>query len=223
MRQVGTDYTDLAEVERYDKRMAEFRDVDSENRNLLAILQLPSGSSLLEIGCGTGRFSRAAAASGLAVTAIDVSPAMLRYVDKKAQEEGLKGLTTRHAGFLTMDFPDASFDAALSGAALHHLPDAWKFIALRNVARVLKPGGQFLLGDVIFPTASGEPPGKVFEKFIRSFHGMRSEASRHVSSEFSTYDWILEGLLSRAGFSYQMIPNPSESFLLYHCRKKGSA
>jgi hypothetical protein len=50
---------------------------------------------------------------------------------------------------------------------------------------------------------------------------MRSDAARHVASEFSTYDWILEGLLSRAGFSYQMIANPSESFLLYHCRKNG--
>jgi putative AdoMet-dependent methyltransferase len=221
MKQVGTDFTDEAEVEQYDRRMAGFRDVDAENRKLLGVLGLPQGSSLLEIGCGTGRFSRAAAAEGLVVTAIDVSLTMIRYVEKKAAEEGLKGLATRHAGFLTMDFSDETFDAALSGAALHHLPDAWKLVGLRNVARVLKPGGQFLLGDVVFPTAAGEAPEVTFEKFVKSFTGKRIEAAGHVAREFSTYDWIMEGLLRRAGFDFKVIASPSESFFLYHCRKPG--
>lgn len=60
MQQVGTDYTDLAEVERYDQRMGSFRDVEKENRTMLEMLNLPTGSSVLEVGCGTGRFARAA-------------------------------------------------------------------------------------------------------------------------------------------------------------------
>jgi putative AdoMet-dependent methyltransferase len=219
MQQVGTDFSDEAEVEKYDRQMAEFRDVDAENRKLLEILGLPPGSRLLEIGCGTGRLSRTAAAAGLVVTAIDVSPTMIRYVEKKAAEEGLKWLTTRHAGFLTMDFPDETFDAVLSGAALHHLPDAWKLVALRNVARVLNPGGQFLLGDVVFPTVGNGALDEGFEEFVKSFTGRSIDAARHVAREFSTYDWIMEGLLSRAGFNYQVIANPRESFFLYHCRK----
>ena len=71
MQQVGTDYADVAQVEIYDARMGAFRDVDGENREMLDRLGLAPGAAVLEIGCGTGRFSRAAAsltgsASGVA-------------------------------------------------------------------------------------------------------------------------------------------------------------
>lgn len=77
LQQVGTDYTDLAQVRAYDERMAVFREVGAENREMLGQLGLPRGAAVLEIGCGTGRFARAAAAAGMVVTAIDVSAIML--------------------------------------------------------------------------------------------------------------------------------------------------
>ena len=217
MQQVGTDYTDLAQVRAYDERMGAFRNVDAENREMLSLLQLPRGAAVLEIGCGTGRFARAAAAAGLSVTAIDVSAIMLDYVRERVVAEGLPDIAMRHAGFLTMDLPAASFDAVVSGAALHHLPDAWKLVALQNVARVLKPGGQFILRDVVFVPDEVEAPGRCFERFAACVPGMRIEAARHVAQEFSTYDWIMEGLLARAGFSIRSKDNPGESFVIYHC------
>ena len=216
MQQVGTDYTDLSEIAAYDARMAEFRDVDAENREILELLNLPAGAAVLEIGCGTGRFARAAAAAELAVTAIDVSARMLEFLAQRTKPE----IATQHAGFLTMDFPAARFDAAVSGAALHHLPDAWKLVALRNVARVLKPGGQLMLRDVVFVLAEGDAPESCFERFVNSFPNMRTEVARHVAREFSTYDWILEGLLSRAGFEILSTKRHSESFIEYHCRRR---
>lgn len=220
LQQVGTDYADLREIEKYDERMAEFRDVDGENRAMLAQLALPGGAAVLEIGCGTGRFARAAAAAGLCVTAIDIAANMLAYVQHQAAAAGLPQIHTRHAGFLTMDLPAASFAAAVSGAALHHLPDAWKLVALRNVARVLQPGGQFILRDVVFSLAENEAPEVCFERFAHSFSTMRVEAARHVAREFSTYDWIMEGLLERAGFEILSRSVVSESFQVYHCRKR---
>lgn len=220
MQQVGTDYSDAAEVAAYDSRMATFRDVDAENRLILDTLVLPSGSKVLEIGCGTGRFVRAAAAAGLEVFAADVSSVMLAYVAQKCAETGLKIGGLQHAGFLTMDFPEGEFDAVVSGAALHHLPDAWKYVALHNIARVLKTGGQLYLKDVVFSVEDGEMPEAVFERFAAGFPQMRAEAARHAAAEFSTYDWIMAGLLTRAGFEIREATKVSESFFVYHCVKK---
>jgi ubiquinone/menaquinone biosynthesis C-methylase UbiE len=219
IQQIGTDYNSLAEVEDYDARMATFRDVDEENRRILAAIALPAGGAVLEIGCGTGRFARSAAAAGYRVSAVDVSAQMLAFVKKKTLSEGLSGIVLRHAGFLTMDFPDAHFDAVVSGAALHHLPDAWKLVALRNVSRVLKPRGQLLLRDVVFAPTAGESPEACFESFCSAFPERREEAAQHVAVEFSTYNWIMEGLLMRAGFDILSTAHPSASFSVYHCRK----
>jgi ubiquinone/menaquinone biosynthesis C-methylase UbiE len=221
MQQVGTDYTDISEVAAYDARMATFRDVDAENRLILETLAMPLGARVLEIGCGTGRFIRAASAAGIEAFAVDVSQVMLDYVAQKCAETGLRVAALQHAGFLTMDFPGGKFDAVVSGAALHHLPDAWKLVALGNIARVLKPGGQFHLKDVVFSIADGETPETCFERFAAGFPQMRAEAARHVAAEFSTYDWIMEGLLIRAGFEIVETTKVSASFLVYHCRKNG--
>lgn len=219
MQQVGTDYTDLAQVAAYDDRMASFRNVEAENREMLGMLGLPPGAAVLEIGCGTGRFARAAAAAGMAVSVADVSAGMLEYVRQRAGAEGLPEIVARQCGFLTMDFPAAGFDAVVSGAALHHLPDAWKLVALRNVLRVLKPGGQMILRDVVFALEKGESPESCFERFAAGLPNMRTEAARHIAREFSTYDWIMDGLLLRAGFEIRSKTCSGESFLVYHCQK----
>lgn len=220
MRQIGTDYADTDEVGVYDKRMASFRDVDAENAGILDTLNLAAGAAVLEIGCGTGRFARYAASAGLTVYAADISEIMLEYLRCKVKEQGLPHIHTVHAGFLTMDFPPASFDAVVSVAALHHLPDLWKLVALRKIAHVLKPGGQFLLRDVVFTAADNQESQESFVKFIDSFGELiRPGAIGHVRQEYSTYDWIMEGLLKRAGFEIVHTGKVSEGFALYHCKK----
>lgn len=219
MQQVGTDYTDVAEIAAYDERMATFRDVEAENREMLDMLALAPGAAVLEIGCGTGRFVRAAAKTGYAAAAIDVSAKMLEYLGGRTKEEGLPDIRLQHAGFLTMDFPEASFDAVVSGAALHHLPDAWKLAALRNIARVLKSGGKFILRDVVFVLKENESPEACFERFTSSFPNMRAEAARHAAQEFSTYEWIMDGLLGQAGFKILSKTMPMENFIVYLCGK----
>lgn len=217
-QQIGTDYTSTREIEDYDTRMASFRDVAGENAKILSTLSLPEGAAVLEIGCGTGRFARTAATAGLSVTAIDVSERMLEYVSRKSKEEGLPDIVTRHAGFLSMDFPQASFAAVVTSAALHHLPDAWKLVALRNIARVLAPGGFLFLKDVVFVLRNGDAPEQCLERFADSVTGMRKETARHVAKEFSTYDWILDGMLQQSGFAIISKTIVGESLIEYHCR-----
>lgn len=122
MQQVGTDYANVAEVERYEQRMGEFRNLPAEDAAISDILALPEGSHILEIGTGTGHFARVAARAGHRVTALDVSSAMLQYAKARAKAEELTGIEFCHAGFLTFTASPATFDAAVSVAVLHHLP-----------------------------------------------------------------------------------------------------
>ena len=187
IQHVGTNFADVAEVERYERRMGEFRDLAAEDAAILALLELPPNSRILEIGTGTGHFSRRAAAAGHRVTAIDISPAMLQYADNRAKLEGLAGIEFHHGGFLTFSAPPASFDAAVSAAALHHLPDFWKAVALQNIRRMLKPAGQFLLHDVVFPW-DAENYHRPIEAFIQGVpegmrqvgHGPRCQRIQHA-------------------------------------------
>jgi cyclopropane fatty-acyl-phospholipid synthase-like methyltransferase len=218
IQQVGTDYADIAEVERYEQRMGEFRDLAAEDAAILATLDLPAQSRILELGTGTGHFARAAALAGHRVTAVDVSPTMLQYARDRAQRAGLSGLDFEHAGFLTFSAAPATFDAAVSVAALHHLPDLWKAVALQNVHRALKPGGQFLLHDVVF-LWNDTPLETQFDTLVHSIpESTRAGAIGHIAKEFSTLDWIMAGLLTRAGFRIRRVVNTQAALVQYLCQ-----
>ena len=166
---------------------------------------MPAGSRILEIGTGTGHFALAAARAGHRVTAVDVSQPMLDHAAARAKAEGLAGVEFQQAGFLTLAVPPAKFDAAVSSHAMHHLPDLWKAAALANIRRALRPGGRFLLCDVVFSALDGDPRPQ-FDPFLAAMPpAMRERSAGHVANEFSTLDWIMEGLLTRAGFAIERI------------------
>ncbi len=217
IQQVGTDYSDVAEVERYEQRMGEFRDLPAEDAAILDALALAKGARILEIGTGTGHFARAAAKAGYRVTALDVSPAMLKYAEDRATADGLSGIEFRQSGFLTLSAVPATFDAAVSVAVLHHLPDLWKAVALANIHRALKPGGRFLLCDVVFSSKDRDPRAQ-FDAFLNAVpQSMRDGACCHVAKEYSTLDWIMEGLLTRADFSIEGIVDTEAPLIQYRC------
>ena len=116
-------------------------------------------------------------------------------------------------------------DVVTTKAALHQLPDFWKQQALLNVAAMLRPGGLFYLWDVVFSfdpadadaelerwiAASGRPAGEGFT---------RADFESHVRDEFSTYAWILEGLLARAGFDIVTSEFPTPTHAEFVCRRR---
>jgi putative AdoMet-dependent methyltransferase len=217
IQHLGTDFADTAEVERYEQRMGEFRDLAAEDAAILTDLALPPKSRILEIGTGTGHFARAAAKAGHCVTAIDVSPAMLQHIENRAKLDGQNNIELHHAGFLTFSAEPASFDAAVSATVLHHLPDFWKAVALQNVHRMLKPGGLFVLRDVVFAWDT-EDYRRPLLAFINAMpEGMRKATTGHVAKEHSTLDWIMEGLLVRAGFKILQIDAARAPLIQYLC------
>ena len=204
MKHSGVDYQDAATAAEYDSRHGQFRDYEAAARLILERLGTDSGMTVIDLGCGTGAFVIPAARHLKMIHAVDISPAMLDRLKEKASEAGITNVETHHAGFLTYVHEGGPADAAVSVAALHHLPDFWKGVALRRLHAALKPGGKFYLFDVVFPFL----PGEHVAEFDRWADGMREKAGDsmaeetvvHIRDEYSTYAWIMEGLLERAGF-----------------------
>jgi len=110
----------------------------------------------------------------------------------------------------------------VSSAALHHLPDMWKWIGLLNVSKMLKPGGKFYLFDVVFPMM--EDYTGCFNGWVDAFAGQvgrefAAEVETHIRDEFSTFDWVMEGLLRRAGFRIDNAEYNDQLGATYICTK----
>ena len=113
---------------------------------LLEAATLTAGAQVLDVACGTGLIAfQAAQAVGAAgrVVGIDLSQRMVEAASKSASE-----LQVHNVDFVRMDaaqlaLPDAHFDVVLCSLGLMYLPDPAR--AVREMRRVLKPGGQLLL------------------------------------------------------------------------------
>lgn len=202
--QVGTDYRDEGEVRCYDERMQRLRDTAGEIDAIRQAVELTEDMIVLEIGTGTGELALGLARHCRHVFGVDVSETMLTYAGNKAHGRGATNVSFHRGGFLSGFQPPSRVDAVVSQLALHHLPDFWKGVAVRRLWGALKPGGRLYLRDVVFPSATedydayfsaaiGEIRSKAGEEMARS-------VANHIQKEFSTLDWILEGMLARAGF-----------------------
>ncbi len=112
----------------------------------------PYGNAL-EVGCGTGFFLLNLKQAGVldegAVT--DISPGMVQVAQRNAEQLGFT-VDGRVADAESLPFGDAQFDLVVGHAVLHHIPDVE--LAMREVLRVLKPGGRFVFcGE---PTQRGD-------------------------------------------------------------------
>jgi ubiquinone/menaquinone biosynthesis C-methylase UbiE len=95
-----------------------------------------------EFGCGTGTTALRLAPSLARLVAIDISSEMIAIAREKAQAEGCSNVTFEVATPDAARFPDETFDVALGFNVLHLV--AARDAALRNVHRMLKPGGLFI-------------------------------------------------------------------------------
>ena len=202
-RQVGRDYGNKTEVDVYDSSHANFRDIEAESNQVLDILQIKAGDTLIDFGSGTATFAIQAARRGVNVHAVDISQAMLAHAKTKATQAGVLQLEFHHAGFLTYEHPEEAADVITTTFAFHHLPDFWKGIALNRINRMLKPGGQFYLRDVIIEESNALEKIGVFitKQELAGGAFLREDAEGHFRDEYSTYDWVMDGLLFRSGFS----------------------
>lgn len=116
------------------------------HRELLERAELRSGQRVLEIGCGPGTLLRLARSQhpDIDLVGLDPDPDAL---DRARRRLGIAARLDR--GFAdALPYPDASVDRVLSSFMWHHLEPADKPAALREIARVLRPGGRLHLVDI---------------------------------------------------------------------------
>jgi ubiquinone/menaquinone biosynthesis C-methylase UbiE len=113
-------------------------------REALEHITLPKGAKALDVATGAGHTGLYLAGRGFDVTLADLARPMLEHAAKTATERGLTVQTRQHAAE-QLPYPDATFDLVSCRVAAHHFSSPEEFV--RESARVLKPGGYFLLID----------------------------------------------------------------------------
>ncbi|MFP5068865.1 class I SAM-dependent methyltransferase [Pseudonocardia nantongensis] len=138
---------------------------------LVAQAGIQPGSTVLEIGCGTGNVILRAkqAVPSATVIGLDPDPDALAIARRKAADDGLV-LQLDHGYAAELPYADGGVDRVLSSLMLHHLPADEQVAALREVRRVLAPGGSLHLVDLDEdPRVSGPmaPLNKVLTAVLR--------------------------------------------------------
>jgi ubiquinone/menaquinone biosynthesis C-methylase UbiE len=105
---------------------------------------------ILDAGVGTGRNIAFYPSSGVEMIGVDLSPAMLRRAERRRAALG-RPVELRRMDVTRLDFADASFDAAVATFLFCVLPDDDQVPALRELARVVKPGGAIRLLEYVRP------------------------------------------------------------------------
>ena len=216
----GQEHLDSAYVAGYDRKAgADWAD----ELALLHGLGLDEARTLVDLGAGTGALALAAAPLCRRVVAVDVSPAMLAVLREQAERAGLRNLECVQAGLLSYEHQGEPADFVYSRHALHHLPDFWKALALQRVATMLRPGGVLRLRDLVFSCEPGEV-GRTVEAWLagaadRPEDGWaRAELETHLREEYSTFSWLLEPMLERAGFAIRRTEySASRVYATYVC------
>ncbi len=150
---------------------------DGARRVLLEHAEIRPGERVLDIGCGTGTLAVEMARNpGVEVVGLDPDPGALAIARRKAERASVA--VAFDQGFAdALPYPDASFDHVTSSLMFHHLPRDAREPALREVRRVLKPGGRFHMLDFDGPSVGH---GSFIARKIHGSKMMRDNAQARV-------------------------------------------
>jgi ubiquinone/menaquinone biosynthesis C-methylase UbiE len=178
---------------------------------ILERARLTLGDRLLDIGAGTGLLALAAAPHVASVSALDSSPAMRSHLECKAHRLGIDNAEILLGSAAKLPLADDSFDVVLSNYCFHHLTDAEKVLALEEVRRVLRSGGQLVFGDMMFRIGIADRRDRaviallvkrMFQHGLAGLLRLAKNATRIAVGRWehpASVEWWREALL-RAGF-----------------------
>ncbi|MBP5558560.1 MAG: bifunctional demethylmenaquinone methyltransferase/2-methoxy-6-polyprenyl-1,4-benzoquinol methylase UbiE [Bacteroidales bacterium] len=187
---IATDYDRLNHI------MSLGIDRSWRRRAIKEIVCADSAQEILDIACGTGDFSIAIAkAMGPAshVTGVDISEGMLAVMREKLDAEGLEDRVGCGQGDSeAMGFADASFDRAAIAFGIRNFEHREK--ALREILRVLKPGGKLVILELSVPS---NPVIRWFYKLY--FTGILPLIGGRISGDKAAYSYLPASVLNFPG------------------------
>jgi SAM-dependent methyltransferase len=212
----GPEHLDADYVAGYDAKTG----LDLEET--LALLRrhgLDAGTTLVDLGCGTGLLAAAAADEAGRVVGVDVSPAMLEVARRRSG-----AVEWVEAGFLTYAHEGDSPQLVHSRNALHHLSDFWKGIALARIHALLAPGGVLVLRDLVYDFEPADSDRRIEEWLATAAPTpaegwTRAELETHLRDEHSTFTWLHEALFEHAGFEIVERDVRGGIYATYVCRR----
>jgi len=221
----GREHFDERHARRYDAKE------DGQAAAEVCLLQeagvLDRECSVVDIGAGSGQFALAASPACKRVVAVDVSPVMLGRLAESIDRCAVSNVEAVLAGFLTYRHSGEPADVVYSRYALHHLPDFWKAIALHRIADMLRPGGVLRLWDVVYSFEPAEAERRIGAWITETMTAdvergwTQAELAEHVRDEHSTFAWLLEPMIKRAGLDMvDASYSASGVFARYLCKKR---
>ncbi|MDQ3433023.1 MAG: methyltransferase domain-containing protein [Actinomycetota bacterium] len=220
----GAEHLDERYVSGYDRK-AGFD--PTEDLDVLQRHGLASDSVVVDLGAGTGGFALAVAGLCRHVVAVDVSPAMTAAIRGRVTELGLDNVSVVDGRFLSYEHHGQPADVIFTRNALHQLPDFWKAMALDRMASMLRPGGILRLRDLVYDFAPAEADVRI-EAWMSgavtdpALGWTADELAEHVRGEFSTYSWVLEGMLDKTSFDIVDRTFRRSAYGTYTCKRRST-
>ncbi len=160
-------------------------------RKVVEMASVKEGEQVLDLCCGTGTLTSLVArkvGSNGHVTAVDLSQDMITRAKKKVTD---LPVTFRRASADNLPFEEGTFDKAFISYGMHEMPDEIRLRAMKELYRVLKPGGSLFIVDYNLP---GSPlPRLIIGLFLRIFEEKVAYKMAH--------DGVLPRQLKEAGFT----------------------
>lgn len=167
---------------------------------VVAAARVSAGSRVLDLGTGTGNLALRCLARGAAVIGLDPSERMLANARAKTRGNPNVGFRQVDNPFLSIPYPDASFDAVVSTYAFHHVSHRVKPDAVREMLRVLRPGGMWAMGDLAFANAWEEQNALRQHDWLEDEYFIRIDEMRGLlvelggelrAQQFTGVTWLL--------------------------------
>ncbi len=225
--------------ERFDNDVERFSDLDKGHQaavdsvvaleliSTAALAVTPQGESLLDVGCGAGNWSVKFLSKkpGLAVTLLDLAPAMLGRARERVIQAGASKVTVVESDVREAHF-DSTFDVIVAAAVLHHLREEHEWLAVfSKFHEILNPGGSLWIYDLVdheLPEVTAlmkDSHGRHLELIGGS--SFRSEIFGNIDREDTPRPLSFQlDLLRKAGFERIDVLHKHSRFAAFGARKE---